>query len=149
MKHICLSISIALIGIPSFSQIDSARFDTGSSFIMRNLTFDIGKATLPHGDAAAVNVALEELDKLASVMKERQTIEIEVIGHTDNKGSAIGGVVRNMRLSLERARVVKRYLISKGISRTRIAAIGRGGSEPIAPGNNWRNRRIEIHVIKE
>ena len=53
----------------------------GSKIALRNIFFDIGKATLrPESNA--------ELDRLVKLMKDVPSLKIEISGHTDNTGSA-------------------------------------------------------------
>jgi outer membrane protein OmpA-like peptidoglycan-associated protein len=71
---------------------------------------------------------------------------VRIVGHTDSSGSdAI-----NDPLSLRRAESVRGYLEDRGISGSRIEAIGRGEREPVAPNdtaeNKARNRRVEIFL---
>ena len=84
-----------------------------------------------------------KLDDLALRLKVYKDIHIQVNGYTDRKGSAGA----NKRISLLRAREIKRYLISKGIDEGRIIARGLGATNFIAtndtPEGRQKNRRIE------
>jgi outer membrane protein OmpA-like peptidoglycan-associated protein len=89
-----------------------------------------------------------ELNEVVEFMKANPHIEIELAGHTDNRGS-----FRSlMSLSQQRVNKVKTYLVSKGISPKRIEGRGYGGSKPIA-GNDTEesrvlNRRVEFIIKK-
>lgn len=71
---------------------------------------------------------------------------IEVIGHTDNSGSA----AYNQDLSQRRAVSVANVLRESGVPNARIAAYGRGEDQPIAsnltPEGRSANRRVEIII---
>ncbi len=89
-----------------------------------------------------------ELDQVSNMLTENPNIEIELSGHTDNRGSA----KLNLELSKKRVDAVMYYLISKGTDPTRIKGKGFGGTKPIASnrGENTRklNRRVEFTIIK-
>lgn len=71
---------------------------------------------------------------------------VEVVGHTDNTGSA----AYNQDLSERRARSVAGVLMSGGVPGSRISAYGRGEDQPIASNlteaGKAQNRRVEIII---
>ena len=71
---------------------------------------------------------------------------IEVIGHTDNTGSA----AYNYDLSQRRASAVSAVLTQNGVPFGRISNIGRGFDQPVAsnatPDGRAQNRRVEIII---
>ena len=80
-------------------------------------------------------------------VKGKATYTIDVIGHTDQTGSAD----INARLGRERAQLIADRLIAAGIPKDRIRVISKGASEPAVdvPGKNvaeLRNRRVEVFV---
>jgi outer membrane protein OmpA-like peptidoglycan-associated protein len=91
-------------------------------------------------------VSYPKLDVVVKVLKADTALHISIEGHTDNKGNA----VFNLKLSAKRADAVKKYLIKKGISASRITAQGFGDSKPIAtnatPAGRTKNRRVELHL---
>lgn len=86
------------------------------------------------------------LDKLATVMSKYNRSEITIIGHTDS----IGSNAYNQRLSEDRARSVKDYLVSRGVAASRMTIVGRGESEPrdtnSTEAGRQLNRRVEILI---
>lgn len=70
----------------------------------------------------------------------------EVAGFTDSKGDDES----NKKLSAERAKAVRDYLIAKGVPEANIVAVGYGEANPIADNNTPEgrraNRRIEFNV---
>jgi outer membrane protein OmpA-like peptidoglycan-associated protein len=81
-------------------------------------------------------------------------LEVNAIGHTDNKGSE----AYNMMLSKKRSANVVQYITRKGIDGKRIQSLGKGESQPVARNSNpdgsdspegrQLNRRVEILVVK-
>jgi len=90
-----------------------------------------------------------ELDRMVTFMLANPTVEIEVEGHTDNQGDP----KKNMVLSEERVKVVKKYLTEHGISESRIALKAFGGTSPIASNATEEtrklNRRVEFKILKK
>jgi outer membrane protein OmpA-like peptidoglycan-associated protein len=82
------------------------------------------------------------------MMKTHHTLEIMIEGHTDNVGDELALI----DLSLQRATVVRDYLVSRGIDKNRIQIAGLGATHPITDnateGDREKNRRVEIKVIK-
>ena len=81
-------------------------------------------------------------------MRQNPHVRIEIVGHTDN----IGTETYNRQLSQARADASRRVLIEQNIDAGRIAASGRGSSEPVADNatetGRAANRRVEIHIIE-
>ncbi|MDO9465223.1 MAG: OmpA family protein [bacterium] len=88
------------------------------------------------------------LDKIVAMLKSEQAMQLIIEGHTDSDGST----EHNRVLSLQRAESVKSYLISAGISSSRLFTKGYGESMPVAPNTTAtgkaQNRRVEL-VVKE
>ncbi len=82
-------------------------------------------------------------------MKNNPKVEIELNGHTDNRGDA----KKNIILSQQRVERIKSYLVSKGISSKRIKGKGFGGTRPIATNDSEEarklNRRVEFVILKD
>lgn len=86
------------------------------------------------------------LDGVANTIKEYCGVTGNIIGHTDNTGSA----ALNQRLSMDRARAAASYLSSKGVDASRLTQDGRGPNEPVADNGTEagrsQNRRVEIFI---
>ncbi len=102
--------------------------------------FDFNKSTIKSDSFGILN-------EVAAVINGNGKIDkISVEGHTD----AIGSDAYNQRLSNARANAVKNYLISKGVSASKLSAVGFGESKPVADNSTERgraaNRRTEFVV---
>ncbi|WP_048825475.1 OmpA family protein [Hymenobacter sp. DG25B] len=90
-----------------------------------------------------------ELQRLIKILKNYPNVEIKLEGHTDNQGDP----ALNLKLSIDRVNEVKKYLVSKGISASRITTEGYGGTKPIASNDEEEtrklNRRVEFTVTKK
>jgi len=99
--------------------------------------------------AAIREVSAPLLEQVASLLAAHPEIEkVLVAGHTDTSGNA----ARNTRLSDERAKAVRKWLIEKGgIAPGRLDAKGFGSSRPIAPNDTpegrTTNRRVEFLIV--
>ena len=121
-------------------------------FTLNNIYFDFDKSDLR-------NKSVLELDKLVQIMKDHPTMIIELSGHTDRRGSD----EYNMALSKRRAEIAKEYLVSKGISASRIKTKGYGETRPAIDGAtisamktrkekeaaHQANRRTVIKIISQ
>jgi outer membrane protein OmpA-like peptidoglycan-associated protein len=116
--------------------------NTGDSLIVR-MPQDILFAT----DSASVRADLRsDLYALADNLQRYPNSTVEVVGHTDNTGSA----AYNQDLSERRAGSVASILISAGVPTGRISAFGRGEEQPIATNltaeGRAQNRRVDITI---
>lgn len=89
------------------------------------------------------------LDDLATFMLANKNTRLEIIGHTDSKGSA----AYNQSLSVHRAKAAARYLESKGIKAARIKYSGKGEKQLLVDDKGGedltaaaKNRRVEFKI---
>ena len=85
----------------------------GTKITLRAVYFNVSKYDLKPE-------SFPELDRLVTVMQDNPTMTIKLEGHTDT----VGDFDANVELSRNRVNEVKRYLVSKGISGSRIEAFG-------------------------
>jgi outer membrane protein OmpA-like peptidoglycan-associated protein len=118
----------------------------GKSIKIDNVYYDQGKWDI-RADAKP------ELDKMVVLMNENPTMEVELSSHTDSRGSDAS----NMTLSDKRAKSVVAYIVSKGISSSRLIAKGYGESKLLNGCINGKkcsdaehqiNRRTEFKILK-
>ena len=84
-----------------------------------------------------------ELNEVASWMVTHPEMSFFIAGYTDKTGNND----INDPLSLNRAKAVKKYLISKGVKESNLVTEGFGSSNPIENKiKSRRNRRVEIYL---
>jgi outer membrane protein OmpA-like peptidoglycan-associated protein len=92
------------------------------------------------------NNATGNLDKLVNILNRYPDTNIQVIGHTDSKGTDD----YNQGLSERRANAVIYYLRTHNINTGRLAAKGMGESDPVASNETEdgraQNRRVEFVI---
>jgi outer membrane protein OmpA-like peptidoglycan-associated protein len=114
----------------------------GTTVNLKSVLFKISSTSL-------LPESYPELDVVVEFLKANPGIEIELLGHTDNKGDP----KMNIKLSKARVETVKKYLTSKGIAGNRIRGKGLGGTKPIASGDREEsrrlNRRVEFTILKD
>lgn len=115
-----------------------AKVNAVGCWTLDNVLFDFDKSVIKP-DAYSL------LDEVVVILEKNPAMSIELQGHTDN----IGTKEYNMGLSMRRANAVARYLVDKGILRSRLATTGYGYANPVAlNGTEFGralNRRVEIH----
>ena len=121
--------------------IELKPIEKGAKIVINNIFFETGKATL----SPQSNV---ELEKAVDLLKTNPTMIIEVGGHTDN----VGDDAYNMKLSHDRSKSVREYLVKAGIASERVQAKGYGESNPIATNDTEdgrkANRRTEFVILE-
>lgn len=90
--------------------------------------------------------ARTNLDKLANILQKYPDTNIEVLGHTDSKGTN----KYNQSLSERRASSVSTYIGTQGISNSRLSTRGLGESDPKTSNDTeagrTENRRVEFII---
>ena len=93
--------------------------------------------------------AISSLGKIAAFMQEHKTVRLLAEGHCDERGSS----EYNMGLGENRAKAVKKYLVSYGITGDRVETTSYGKERPAqmncgADDNcNEKNRRVEWKAL--
>lgn len=112
------------------------------TFVFDNLNFESASTQLTPQSTSTVN-------NLAEVLKAYPTSRVELVGHTDNTGTAEA----NQTLSLDRANAVKAMLVSQGVNTDAISTNGYGQTRPAASNDTGegreRNRRLELNVTSK
>jgi OmpA-OmpF porin, OOP family len=122
--------------------IEIVRIEEDAVVGLNSIFFDFNKAVLKAE-------SFPELDRVVQLMGRRPQMTIEVDGHTDNVGSQ----KINLKLSEKRARAVKDYFLSKGVSAARVMSKGFGETRPIVSNDDEKdgrelNRRVEFKIMK-
>jgi outer membrane protein OmpA-like peptidoglycan-associated protein len=107
------------------------------TYAMEGVQFETGSAQL-------VKSSYSVLDNVVSVLKGNSQLRLSINGHTDKTGNESA----NVKLSQSRANACMAYLVSKGISLSRLTAKGYGSSQPVSdnstPEGRKMNRRVEF-----
>ncbi|WP_186299963.1 OmpA family protein [Algoriphagus algorifonticola] len=128
-----------------FQDIYMNRIEIGKAYEIENIYYDFDKWNIRED-------AKPNLDFLLGILKENPTIKVEIRSHTDSRGT----VNYNMRLSKRRAESVVDYLISNGISSSRLSSIGMGEFQirnecidnvECTEEKHQENRRTEFKII--
>jgi OmpA-OmpF porin, OOP family len=109
---------------------------------LNNVFFDFDKETLKPE-------SFPELNRVAKLMKEKSTLQIEIAGHTD----ATGPEAYNLGLSERRAKSVMTYLVEKGeVEKGNITVVFFGEGKPLDTNETKegrkKNRRVEFKILK-
>ena len=107
-----------------------------------NVTFETGKASINPG----FNTTLVAV---ADVIKEYKDTNVEISGHTDNRGNQQA----NQILSEQRAQAVASSFRRSGVADKRLKAVGYGPNQPVADNGSDEgraaNRRVEIFLTPQ
>ncbi|WP_420572812.1 OmpA family protein [Kordia sp.] len=118
-------------------------------------TYALGKINFKTGRVTLIKSSKKELEKLVRFLKKNRSIHIEIQGHVccggDDDSDALNSDTGTQTLSVDRARFIYRYLISRGISRDRLSYKGYAFKAPLRfpeKGSRDRraNRRVEIKI---
>lgn len=133
-----------------FSKANGYDFDFSLIKIQVKQEVEIPNIYYDFNSAVLREESKKELDKLVIILKETPNVSVIINSHTDEQGTDD----YNMKLSEKRAQSVVDYLISKGISPTRLAAKGFGESQPLIKNasteeEHQKNRRTTFKVTKK
>jgi len=128
------------------AKIKMSPIAVGQTIELDNVYYDTGRSTLRQESQ-------KELDRLYNLMKQYSSLKIELSSHTDSRGSSAS----NMKLSASRAKTCYNYLLSKGISKSRIEYKGYGETRLLNEcadnvkcddKQHQKNRRTEISILE-
>jgi outer membrane protein OmpA-like peptidoglycan-associated protein len=116
---------------------DTSALEVEKKLVLKDLLFKVN-------DTELNPVLTAPLDSLVQVLTRHPDLKIAIHGHTDPTGQES----KNQELSKERAGVIAKYLIDRGIDKPRIHFQGLGSTQPIASNasaeGRSQNRRVEI-----
>jgi OOP family OmpA-OmpF porin len=112
------------------------------NYTAKNILFAIGS------DRLSI-ISYKALDQLALLLITHNDLHLTIDGYTDNTGTP----ETNLVLSQQRADVVKKYLIKRGVQENHLTSNGFGEERPIADNKTMdgkeRNRRVELRVTTQ
>lgn len=107
-------------------------FDSG-------ILFDFDSATL-RADG------YDNLRKLTKIINRDKDTILMIVGHTDSRGDEN----YNLRLSERRAQSASTFMVTQGLTSSRINTVGKGEYEPLSENDTdagrQKNRRIEVAI---
>ena len=113
---------------------------TNEVYILKHIYFEFNSFQL-------MPLSYEELNLLVSILKKNPKWQVELSGHTDDKGDNL----YNYNLSMNRAKAVGRYLVQSGIAASRIKSLGFGKRKPLKTAKTEEaravNRRVEVKFL--
>jgi outer membrane protein OmpA-like peptidoglycan-associated protein len=116
--------------------------EVGAVVNLKNILFYMGTTNL-------LEESYPELDVVVAFLTSNPKVEIELEGHTDNRGDP----KKNLVLSQQRVDKIKAYLVSKGVNSHRIRGKGFGGNRPVTTSDSEEarklNRRVEFIIVKD
>ena len=134
-------LKLAKSKLPLTDTDDNLKNPTQLKKYLKNIQFKTNDSNLD-------DVAKQSLDNAVVQLNKFKTIKFKIEGYADNMGTDS----INKIISMERANVVKTYLVSKGVKVVRLKAEGLGSAFPIATNETKdgkaQNRRVEIKAVK-
>lgn len=122
------------------SNVDVVELSVGDAVVLQNIQFEYNSAALTEDSQTGIQM-------LADFLRRNPELKVELAGHTDD----VGGAAYNLKLSSDRAEVVRNALIDEGIEASRLTAKGYGATKPLMPNDNEEhramNRRTEMIII--
>ncbi|GAB3828934.1 hypothetical protein GCM10028895_43140 [Pontibacter rugosus] len=106
------------------------------NFKMENIYFQTDKYNLRPE-------SVQELDRIAAILKANPTLNISIEGHTDARASDS----YNMTLGQNRADAAFDYLVNKGISPKRMVTVTYGESRPAVPNTTSENMQLNRRTM--
>ena len=138
-------------GMPMFMVFNLA--DDPQYGLRKGLTVELPNIYYNFNDASIRPDARKDLDIVVNLLNKYPSLEIELSSHTDSRG----GTRYNKKLSQKRAESAVAYLLNKGISESRVTAMGYGETSirnrctdgiSCRESEHQYNRRTEIKVTK-
>ncbi len=112
-----------------------------------NAAVSAQKITFAPSSTDIEDAGMETIDAISELLRDCQTVEIEIGGHTDSQGRE----VMNEQLSQARADAVLNAIMARRVLTSNLTAKGYGETEPIADNDTEAgreaNRRIEFRLV--
>lgn len=131
----------ALAGVSGLGGYLAGSEPTPRTFTFEKLHFDSAKSDVRAEDQ-------DELNQLATVLKQYGNSRVRIAGYADARGSDPA----NVTLGKDRAEAVKAALVAQGIDAGRVETVSGGESDPVdtnaTAGGQAENRRTELVVTQ-
>lgn len=121
------------------STVDVIELNPGDALVLQNIQFEYNSSALTQDSQSGITM-------LTDFLQRNPMLNVELAGHTDNVGSES----YNLKLSTDRAEMVRQALIANGIDASRLTAKGYGATKPLVPNDSDEhramNRRTEMII---
>jgi OmpA-OmpF porin, OOP family len=130
------------LGLPnSAAKVAETTHTVGKVMRLDNLIFELGKSKI-------APESYPELDQVVTMLANYPKMIIQLEGHTDFRGDP----KLNLKLSQDRVDAVKSYLMSKGVTKSKVKTKAFGGTQPLSRENteeaHTMNRRVEVRILQ-
>jgi len=110
----------------------------------------LDRVNFKSGSSELMPISKEQLANISLLMKEFPDAKIKIGGYTDNTGDED----INLKISTERANIVKANLVKMGVDDSRMQSEGYGASHFICEPNDSdickaKNRRVDIKIVSK
>jgi outer membrane protein OmpA-like peptidoglycan-associated protein len=118
-----------------------------------SITFRANAADFDGLPAERIETNTRVLRRIAEILNRFRDYKITVEGHANPVlGTQKEETEELQPLSLARARAIIEHLVNYSVSRSRLSAVGRGGTRTVVNpqdlDNRWKNRRVEFILLK-
>jgi OmpA-OmpF porin, OOP family len=130
------------LGLPTTAATAAETAHTvGKVMNLDNLIFEQGRAKIEPA-------SYEELDQVVKMLQNYPHMIIQLEGHTDVRGNP----KELMKLSQDRVDAVKAYLVSKGVTKSKVKTKAFGGTQPLSRADtedaHKMNRRVQVRILE-
>lgn len=116
----------------------------GDRVFLKDILFERGSSRLTYSSR-------KELEKIARLLHKYKNLEFEIQGHVcctpTYQKEAIDKDTRKRELSVNRAKKVYKFLVSKRVGADRMTYKGYGNTQPLGKGSEY-DRRVELVITK-
>lgn len=131
--------------VNDFAWVDANEKDS----IFKTVYFDFDKHGIRADQKETVSYDVNQSKKtLTESQKNNQKTTVVIEGHACHSA---GSSAYNLALSEKRAKAVANQLTASGLSKQNVKVVGRGQDVPVCDGSReqqWKNRRVEFHVVQ-
>ena len=145
IKALDIASNVKTANSNALSALDELSVNSDSDAILNAMNMQIINFASGSSQIPLENQAI--LKKAAALLKGK-TVPFEVSGHADN----VGKETINLKLSEQRAKAVRDFLVKQEVPAEMISAKGYGSTVPVASNDTetgrLKNRRIEYRLLK-
>lgn len=145
IKALDIASNVKTANTNALSSLDSLSVNSDAQAILDAMNLQIINFASGSAQIPAENQAI--LKKAAVLLKDKN-VSFEIAGHADN----VGNEANNVKLSEQRAKAVRDFLVKQEVPADLITAKGYGSSVPVASNDTetgrLKNRRIEYRLTK-